>query len=80
MIVYHLHQQHYHIKREEKMTLMLFSHIYLYVLIETIILISMNIHTMMGDIFGSNFDSPWCIFRIYAALVSGFVMYHTFIV
>lgn len=67
------------LKREEKFILMLSGHIYLFVCLNTIILISMNIQTLIGDIYGMNFDSSWCILRTYVALLTGFVVYHTFV-
>ena len=80
MIVYHLHRRHRQLKREQKITLVLSSHIYSFIFIFMITLISMNIQTLIGDVYGNNFDSPWCIFRGYWLCASASVIYYGFVV
>ena len=80
IIIYHLYHHHRHLKREEKISLILLSHIYLFVLIFIVVLISMNIQTVIGDVYGNNFDSSWCVFQGYWMLVNGSVMYCGFVI
>lgn len=80
LIICHLRQHHHHhLKREEKITLILSFHIYGILLINTMIIISINIQTLIGDVYGYNFHSSWCIFQEYAMYVTGCAMYQTFV-
>ena len=80
IILHHLYHHHRQLKQEEKITLVLFSHIYSFILIFVALLISMNIQTLIDDTFGNNFDSLWCIFRGYSLSVSACIMYNGFLV
>ncbi|UJR07443.1 hypothetical protein I4U23_011729 [Adineta vaga] len=66
------------IKQEDKITVYLCIHIYLSVLILTTIIVSMNIRTLLGDLNGKSFDSSWCIFSGYLALIHISAMYMAF--
>jgi hypothetical protein len=78
IIIYH--QYNNRLKREEKITLALFTNIYLFMLIEIIPIISFNIQTLIGDVYGNNFDSSWCIIRGYFIVLIAFCGYHTFVI
>jgi hypothetical protein len=76
IIIYH--QYNNRLKREEKVTLVLSANIYLFIFINIITIISSNIQTLLGDVYGNNFDSSWCIFRGYFICVVTCAFYHTF--
>jgi len=78
IIIYH--QYNNRLKREEKITLALFANIYLFFLTETIPIISINIQTLIGDVYGNNFDSSWCIFRGYFICTISCAQYHAFVI
>jgi hypothetical protein len=78
IIIYH--QNHHRLKREEKITLLLSGYIYLFICIYLTMLVSTNIQTLLGDVYGTNYDTPWCIFRGYFVPVFCCVIYHTFVV
>lgn len=80
IILYHLHHHRRQLKREEKITLVLSSHIYLYILMSTTVLSLMNIQSLIGDIYGNNFNSPWCVFQGYWFLASAGMIYYGFAV
>ena len=80
IILYHLRHHHRRLKREEKITLLLSSHIYSYILILTMVSSSMNIQSLIGDVYGNNFDSSWCVFQGYCFLVSAGIVYYGFVV
>jgi hypothetical protein len=78
IIIYY--QYNNRLKREEKITLILSANIYLIILIQIISIISLNIQTLIGDVYGNNFDSSWCILRGYFTCMTCFTLYHTFVV
>jgi len=78
IIIYH--QYYNRLKREEKITLVLSANIYLLIFIFTLQLISFNIQTLIGDVYGNNFDSSSCIFRGYFLTVMCSALYHAFVV
>jgi hypothetical protein len=78
IIIYH--QNHHRLKQEEKITLLLSGYIYLFICIYITMLVSTNIQTLIGDVYGTNYDTSWCIFRGYFVPVICFAMYHTFVV
>jgi hypothetical protein len=78
IIIYH--QTHHRLKREEKITLLLSGYIYFFICIYITILISTNIQMLIGDEYGTNYDTSSCIFREYFFLVICCAMYHTFVV
>jgi hypothetical protein len=78
IIIYH--QLNNRMKRVNKITLFLYANIYLFILVYSAALVSFNIQTLLGDLYGQNFDSTWCTFRGYfiaamlCALYNGFVI------
>ena len=80
IVAYHLHRHHRHLKREEKVTLTIFLYIYLFTLSFTIVAISMNVQTLLSDVYGNQFDSPWCVLRGYWFFASIFGAYYEFVI
>ncbi len=78
MIIHH--QCNNRLKREENIALLLSANIYVLIFIYIIILISMNIQTLIGDVYGNNFDSIGCVFRGYLACIIVCALYYTFVV
>jgi hypothetical protein len=78
MIIYH--QYNNRLKRDEKITLLLSANIYSTIFISLITFISFNIQTLIGDVYGINFDSSWCIFRGYFINVIFLAFYHAFVI
>ncbi|CAF4083671.1 unnamed protein product [Adineta steineri] len=76
-IIYHLYCNH--VKREDKITVVLCVHIYLTILINGIILISMNIRSILGDLYNQSFDSSWCIFSGYLSVIFLTLLYWNFL-
>ncbi|CAF1456969.1 unnamed protein product [Adineta steineri] len=77
IIIYHLYYNH--VKRKDKITVVLCGHIYLTILIYSSILISMNIRSILGDLYNQSFDSSWCIFSGYLALIALTLFYMNFL-
>ncbi|CAF1330071.1 unnamed protein product [Adineta steineri] len=77
IIIYHLYYNH--VKREDKITVVICGHIYLVLLIYSSILISMNIRAILGDLYNQSFDSSWCIFSGYLVLVTLSMLYMNFL-
>ncbi|CAF1117862.1 unnamed protein product [Adineta steineri] len=77
IIIYQLYSNH--IKREDKITVVLCGHIYLEILIYSLILISMNVRSILGDLYNQSFDSSWCIFSGYLATVLFSMLYMNFL-
>lgn len=67
------------IKREDKMGIKLCVNIYIVILIYALILISMNIRTILGDLYDMNFNSLSCILSGYLAVAALYMLYMTFI-
>ena len=76
IIAYHYHNR---LKREEKITLLLSTNIYLLIFLYIVPLISCNIQTIIGDVYGNNFDSSWCTFRGYYIVATCCALYHAFV-
>ncbi|CAF1187590.1 unnamed protein product [Adineta steineri] len=77
IIIYHLFYNH--VKREDKITVVLCAHIYLTILMYSSLLISMNIRSILGDLYNQSFDSSWCIFSGYVAAVLLGMLYLNFL-
>ncbi len=73
-------QYNHRLKREVKTTHLLSVYIYSFIFIYVIILIPKNIQTLLGDVYGNNIDSSWCIFSGYFSCVICCAMYFTFVV
>ncbi|UJR17744.1 hypothetical protein I4U23_004642 [Adineta vaga] len=65
--------------RQDKIVLILCINIYIWIFMVLIIFTSMNIKTILGDLYGQDFDSSGCIFLGYLSMVSGGLVYITFI-
>ncbi|CAF3778353.1 unnamed protein product [Rotaria sordida] len=76
IIIYH--QYHNHLRREEKITLILSANIYFYMNLYVVVLVSCNIQTLLGDIYEKNFDSSWCTFRGYLITVACCTLFNAF--
>jgi hypothetical protein len=77
-IIYH--QNHHRLKQEEKITLLLSGYIYLFICIYVTMLIFGNIQTLVGDVYGTNYDSSWCIFKGYFVPATASAIYYIFVV
>ncbi|CAF0980393.1 unnamed protein product [Adineta steineri] len=77
IIIYQLYYNH--VKREDKITVVLCGHIYIVVLIYSSTLMSTNIRSMLGDLYNQSFDSSWCIFSGYLVLVLLGMLYKMFV-
>ncbi|UJR32587.1 hypothetical protein I4U23_020047 [Adineta vaga] len=75
-----IHHQYYHLSRkEEKIILLLSTNIYALILIYVIVLLTCNIQTLLGDVYGTNFNTSWCIFRSYLSSVLCCAVYAIFV-
>lgn len=77
IIVYQYHRQ---LEREERIALVLSLYIYFFLFIFASLQMSLNIQTLVGDVYGNDFNSTWCVLRAYFIIVSGTSMYFTFVV
>jgi len=76
-IIYHICYNR--IKQEDRVTVMHGINIYLLLSIYTVILILSNIQTVLGDLYGYNFNSSWCIFLGYFSPVILTTLYWSFV-
>ena len=67
------------IQRKDRITILLCANIYLLISIFTTIVVSMNIRTILGDLYGQSFDSLSCLFSGYAYLVILCSLYMAFV-
>ncbi|UJR12172.1 hypothetical protein I4U23_016349 [Adineta vaga] len=72
------HQYSNRIKHDERINLFLFIMIHLYLFIYILTLISFNIQTVLGDLYGMHFNSSWCTFRGYLTPVMCSDIYQVF--
>jgi hypothetical protein len=77
IIIWHEYKDR--MKRQDRITLILCGNIYLMIFLQSLTLVSMNIHTLLGDLYGENFDSPWCTFRAYFLLAMFCAIYYGFV-
>ncbi|CAF1452816.1 unnamed protein product [Adineta steineri] len=77
IILYHLYYNH--VKRVDQITVVLCAHIYLEILIYSSLLISMNIRSILGDLYNQSFGSSWCIFSGYLAIILLSMLYMNFL-
>lgn len=73
------YQNHNRLKRGEKITLLLSTNIYSLIFLYIVPLISFNVQTIIGDVYGNNFDSSWCTFRGYDIVAMCCGLYHAFV-
>jgi hypothetical protein len=78
IIIYH--QCNNRLKRINKITLFLCANIYLLIFLYTTGLISLNIYSILGDLYDQNFDSSWCTFTGYFVLAMLCAVYIGFVV
>ena len=67
------------IKREDRMGIKLCAHIYFAILLCSSLLISTNVQTILGDLYGMNFNTLSCIVSGYIAFIFIYFFYMTFI-
>ncbi|CAF1140481.1 unnamed protein product [Adineta steineri] len=77
IITYHLYCNH--VKRKDKITIVLCGHIYLESLIYSSMLISISVRSILGDLYNQSFDSSWCIFSGYLAMILLGMLYLNFL-
>lgn len=56
-------------KQEYRIIMILCIYIYLFILIYVILVGSLTVNSLLGDLYQYNFYSSWCIFRAYLATV-----------
>lgn len=67
-------------KSDERVALILSASIYLVIFTLIMVIISTNIHTILGDLYGDDFNSFWCIFRGYLLTLLPCALYHLFVI
>jgi hypothetical protein len=77
IIILH-HFCHTRIRRRDKITVIHCINIYPLLLIYTGTILSFNIQTLLGDLYGLDFSSPWCIFMGYFSPVILSTLYCAF--
>lgn len=77
LIIYHISRDR--MRKRDKVILLLCGNIYLCILIYMIILSSMNIQTILGDLYERNFESAWCKFVGYMSPTILCVLYYSFV-
>lgn len=69
LIILNHHRSHNRLKEEEKITLILSINIYVSFCLYSISMIINNIQTLLGDIYGYIFESPWHIFQGHIVII-----------
>ena len=77
-IVYHCFRGHAHLS--ERIPVMLSANMYLLILALMVILLSINLQTTLGDLYGLNFDSPACRFQGFLLGVFLSTLFDSFVV
>ncbi|CAF3990103.1 unnamed protein product [Rotaria sp. Silwood1] len=67
------------IKSEDKVTLILCANILLLIFLYGAIVVSFSINSILGEFYGLNSDSSWCIFNGYLIAVIVAAMYNVFV-
>jgi hypothetical protein len=67
------------LRQEDEITVINCINIYLIISICTVITVSFNIQTVLGDLYEREFNSSWCVFLGYFSLVLLAVMYWSFV-
>jgi hypothetical protein len=73
------HFRYNRIKREDRVTILHGINIYVLLLVYTGLLVSFNIQTLLGDLYGYGFNSSWCIFLGYFSPVLLTMLYWGFV-
>lgn len=68
------------VKRVDKVILVLSALIYFLIFVYAIILSATNIQTLLGDVYGTHFDSAWCRLNGYLITVIVCAMYNIFVI
>ncbi|CAF3799138.1 unnamed protein product [Adineta steineri] len=76
-LIYNIYSKR--IKQEDKITIVYCINIDLVILIYTGITIYFNIETLLGDLYGYNFNSSWCMFLGYFSPVILATLYWSFV-
>jgi hypothetical protein len=79
IIIIH-HQGNQRTKLETRIHFILCANIYLLICLYTATILSLNIQTLLGDLYGQNFHSSWCPFRGYFIVVLCCALYNAFAV
>ncbi len=66
-------------KRDEKITIILCGNIYILILILTITSTPTHIEMLIGDLYGTNFDSLGCVFMAYVPFIISCTLYLVFV-
>ena len=74
------HQYHTRIERQEKIILILSTNIYLSILMYYIALFQLNVSSLIGDLYGTNFDTIQCKFNGYFVSVLICALYYGYLV
>ncbi len=74
------HQYNDRMKRRDKITLTLSANIYLLIFLTTTILIPFNIQTLLGDLYGKDFNSSLCTYHGYFTVVLICTLYDRFVI
>lgn len=77
ILLYNLHRKR--IKQEDQMSIKLCVNIYTTVWMYTGLLISTNVQSILGDLYGTSFDSISCIAIGYVLLVNLYMFYMAFV-
>jgi hypothetical protein len=76
-IIYHI--WHQRIKQQDRVAIIHCVNIYHLLLIYIVILILSNIQTLLGDLYGYDFNSSWCMFLGYFSPVILTALYWSFV-
>jgi hypothetical protein len=67
-------------KQEERITLILTANIFIFIFIYGLIIVLVCINTVLGEFYGYNFESSWCIFSGYLITVIIAALFDSFVV
>jgi len=67
-------------KQEERITLILTANIFIFIFIYALLTVINCINTVLGEFYGYNFESSWCIFSGYLIAVIVAALFHSFVV
>lgn len=80
ILIFVIHQIFYNrLKQDDKVVINLCAHIYFLIFFFTAIMVSLNIHTILGDLYGKNFNSSWCVLLGYLGPVVFGTLYWIFV-
>ena len=80
LLLFIIHHFYYkRLKRSDKITLILAINIYINLLMVLTVFIVMNIQTVLGDLYGTEFNSSSCIFLGYLLPINYCTFYTSFV-